>query len=276
MGRDSVTIIDNRNGKEYEVPIHYGTYPKYGATIDAMALRDIKIDDEDFGLLTYDPGFGNTCSCKSSITFIDGEKGILQYRGYPIQEIAERSTYVETSYLLLHGELPSRDQYREWTHDINRHRMIHENVKKFIDGFHYDAHPMAMLVGTVAGLASFYPNAKLIDDPDVRMRQIWRLIAKIPTMAAFAYRHSRGLPWAYPDDELSYAGNFLNMMFKGTEAKYVPDPVLERALDVLFILHIDHEQNCLTPSMNSGTCLTSPMWSSMRSTASLAPPCSGP
>ncbi|MEE8348887.1 MAG: citrate synthase [Acidobacteriota bacterium] len=247
--RDSLTVVDNRTGKEYEFPISYGTYPKYGASINGLELRNIKVSDDDFGLLTYDPGFSNTGACKSDITFVDGGKGILRYRGYPIEQLAEQSTYLETAYLIIFGELPTGEQLEQWTHNITHHTMIHEYTKKFMEGFHYDAHPMGMLVGTVGALSTFYPNAKNIFDTESRHKQIWRLIAKLPTIAAFAYRHNRGLPYAYPDNELSFTGNFLNMMFKATEARYQPDPVLSRALDVLFILHADHEQNCSTSAM---------------------------
>ncbi|MDQ7820384.1 MAG: citrate synthase [Armatimonadota bacterium] len=251
MGRDTLTITDNRTGKTYEIPIFYGTYPRYGAAIRAADLRQIKVSDDDFGLLSYDPAFTNTASCRSAITFIDGERGILRYRGYPIEQLAEHSTYLETAYLLLHGELPTRAELDAWVDEITHHTMIHESIKKFLDGFHYDAHPMGMLIGTVGALSTFYPEAKNIHDPAVRRKQIVRLIAKMPTIAAFAYRHSRGLPYAYPDNDLSYTGNFLNMLFKTTELKYTPNPVLERALDVLFILHADHEQNCSANAMRS-------------------------
>jgi citrate synthase len=214
-----------------------------------MDLRQIKAGDGDFGLVTYDPGFSNTACCKSAITFIDGEKGILEYRGYPIEQLAEKSSFVETAYLLLHGQLPTRRQLDEWTFHITHHTFIHENIKQLLDGFRYDAHPMGVFVSTLAGLSTFYPEAHQIHDAGVRERQIYRLIAKAPTLAAFAYRHSVGMPYAYPDNDLSYAGNFLNMMFKTTEAKYQPNPVLEHALDVLFILHADHEQNCSTNAM---------------------------
>ena len=244
MGKQTVTITDNRTGKTYEIPIEHGA-------IRAMDLRQIKVSEDDFGLMSYDPAFMNTASCKSTITFIDGEKGILQYRGYPIEQLAERSTFLETAYLILHGELPTRAQLDEWTYHITHHTMIHENIKKFMDGFHYDAHPMGILVGTVGALSTFYPDAKNIMDPANRKRQIYRLIAKMPTMAAFAYRHSLGMPYAYPDNDLTFAGNFLNMLFKMTEMKYKPNPVLERALDVLFILHADHEQNCSANAMRS-------------------------
>jgi len=251
MARDTLTITDNRTGKSYEVPVQYGLYPTYGAAIRAMDLRQIKVAEEDFGLLSYDPAFMNTASCQSRITFIDGEKGVLRYRGYPIEQLAERSTYLETAYLILHGELPTRKQLEEWTWNVTHHTMIHESVKKFLDGFHYDAHPMGMLVSTVGALSTFYPEAKNIRDAECRKKQIVRLIAKMPTLAAFAYRHSLGMPYAYPDNDLSYTGNFLNMLFKTTEVKYKPDPILEKALDVLFILHVDHEQNCSANAMRS-------------------------
>ncbi|MFQ5739291.1 MAG: citrate synthase [Acidobacteriota bacterium] len=250
-GKDSLFVIDNRTGKQYEIPIQYGTYPGYGASINSMYLRQIKVSEEDFGLLAYDPGYSNTASCRSAVTHIDGGKGVLRYRGYPIEQLAERGSYLETAYLLLVGELPCQLELKEWVRNITYHTMIHENIKKFMDGFHYDAHPMGILVGTVGALSTFYPDAKEIFDTAARQKQIWRLIAKMPTLAAFAYRHSRGLPYAYPDNDLSYCGNFLNMMFKTTELKYQPDPILEKALDVLFILHADHEQNCSTSSMRA-------------------------
>jgi citrate synthase len=209
------------------------------------------VSDDDFGLLSYDPAFMNTASCRSAVTFIDGDKGILRYRGYPIDQLAAQSTFLETAYLIIHGELPTRKQLDEWVYHITHHTMIHENIKKFMEGFHYDAHPMGMLVGTVGALSTFYPEAKNILDPANRQKQIYRLIAKMPTLAAFAYRHSLGMPYAYPDNDLSYSGNFLSMLLKTTELKYKPDPVLEKALDVLFILHVDHEQNCSANAMRS-------------------------
>jgi citrate synthase len=249
MGDDSLSITDNRTGKTYEIPIHYGTYPTCGAAIPALDLRQIRVSEEDFGLLTYDPGFTNTASCRSGITFVDGERGILRYRGHPIEQLAEQSTHLETAYLLLRGELPNEEELNEWTHEITQHTMILENVKKFMEGFRYDAHPMGILIGTVGALSTFYQEAKDVQDEESRRKQTTRLIAKMPTIAAFAYRHSRGLPYVYPDNDLSYTGNFLNMLWKATELKYEPDPVLERALDVLFILHADHEQNCSTSAM---------------------------
>jgi citrate synthase len=248
---DTLTITDNRTGKQYEVPIQYGTYPTYGAAIQASKLREIKATDDDFGLLSYDPGFVNTASCKSSITFLDGERGILRYRGYPIEQLATQSNYLEVAYLILNGELPSKEELEEWTWQITHHTIIHENIKRFMDGFRYDAHPMGALVGTVAAMSTFYPEAGKIKDVEIRTRQIFRLIAKMPTIAAFAYRHSIGMPYAYPDNDLSYTGNFLNMLFKMTEPKFSPDPVLERTLDILFILHADHEQNCSANAMRS-------------------------
>jgi len=244
MGRETLTVTDNRTGKSYEIPIRQGS-------IRATDLRQVKVSADDFGLLSYDPAFLNTAACESRITFIDGDRGVLLYRGYPIEQLAEGSTFLETAYLLLHGELPTREEAKGWVHEITHHTMIHENIKKFIDGFHHDAHPMGMLVGTIGALSTFYPEAKAIHDPAARGRQIVRLIAKMPTLAAFAYRHSRGLPYAYPDNELSYTGNFLNMLFKATELRYRPDPVLERALEVLFILHADHEQNCSAHAMRA-------------------------
>ena len=276
MGKDSLTITDNRTGKTYEVPIEYGTYPTYGASIPAKELRKIKASDDDFGLVTYDPGFTTTASCRSSITFIDGERGILRYRGYPIQELAEKSTYLETAYLILYGELPTEKQLDEWVRNITHHTMIHEYVKKFMEGFHYDAHPMGMLVGTVGALATFYPEAKNIHDEKAREKSIWRLIAKMPTIAGFAFRHSRGLPYAYPDNDLSFTGNFLNMLFKTTELRYEPDPVLEKALDVLFILHADHEQNCSANAMRSvGSSHSDPFSATAAAAAALYGPLHG-
>jgi citrate synthase len=246
---DTITLIDNRTGKRYELPIIYGTYPGYGASIPTGGLRQIKIDEEDFGLMGYDPGFTNTASCRSSITFIDGDKGTLRYRGYPIEELAESSSYLEASFLLINGELPVASNLEDWEDEITHHTIINEATKKFMDGFRYDAHPMGIFVGTVAALSTFYPECRDVNDPSSRLKQVSRLIAKVPTLAAFAYRHSKGMPYAYPDNDLSYAGNFLNMMFKMTEPRFEPNPILEKALDVLFILHADHEQNCSTSSM---------------------------
>ena len=242
--KDTLTIVDNRTGKQYELPIEHNT-------IRALDLRQIKVSANDFGIMTYDPAFMNTASCISRITFIDGDRGILRYRGYPIEQLAERSTYLEVAYLILYGELPRQADLDQWEWDITHHTFIHENIKKFIDGFHYDAHPMGMLIATIAALSTFYPEAKNILDAGARKQEAHRLIAKVPTIAAVAYRHSVGMPYVYPDNDLSYTGNFLNMMFKMTEVKYQPNPVLERALNVLFILHADHEQNCSTSAMRS-------------------------
>ena len=244
MAKDTITIVDNRTGRSYELPIFYGTYRTYGAAIKGADLRQIKVSEEDFGLMSYDPAFMNTASCKSAITFIDGERGILRYRGYPIEELAEKGNYLETAYLVLYGKLPVKSELERWVHDITFHTIVHENIKKFMDGFHHDAHAMGLFVSTVAALSTFYPDASNIFDPESRKIQTHRLIGKMPTLAAFAYRHSQGLPYAYPDNDLSYTGNFLNMLFKMAEPRYKPDPILERALDILFILHADHEQNC--------------------------------
>jgi citrate synthase len=241
-GAQTLTLRDDRTGKTYVIPVENGA-------IKATELRKIKTSPEDEGLLTYDPGFMATAAVKSAITYIDGDRGILRYRGYPIEELAEGRSFLEIAYLLLEGDLPTPEQLAKWTYEITHHTFIHENIKKFVDGFHHDAHPMGMLMSTVAALSTFYPEAKRISDADIRRAQIVRLIAKMPTIAAFAYRHARGLPYAYPDNDLGYAGNFLNMMWKTTELKYKPDPILEHALDVLFILHADHEQNCSTSAV---------------------------
>ncbi|MFY9529285.1 MAG: citrate synthase [Candidatus Acidiferrales bacterium] len=267
--RDTLTIIDNRNGKQYEIPITHDT-------IRAIDLRQIKIDDSDFGMMSYDPAFTNTAACTSKITFIDGDKGILRYRGYAIEELAEKSSYIETAYLMLHGELPERSQLDEWTYHVTHHTFIHESIKKFLDGFHYDAHPMGMLISTVAALSTFYPDAKDIFNADSRRKQTYRLIGKMPTLAAFAYRHSLGMPFAYPDNDLSYTGNFLNMLFRTTELKYRPNLTLERALDVLFILHADHEQNCSTSAMRGvGSSHVDPYSAIAAATAALYGPLHG-
>ena len=242
LASDTLTITDNRTGRTYEVPIKEGT-------IRALDLRQIKTDADDFGLMTYDPAFMNTAACRSSITFIDGDKGILEYRGYPIEQLAEKSSYVETAYLLLNGELPTKSELEQWQHTITHHTFLNENLKGVLDSFRYNAHPMGMLIAMISALGTFYPEAKNIGDKANRQRQIERLIAKMITIAAFEYRHMMGLPKVYPDNDLSYPGNFLNMMFKTTELKYKPQPALERALDVLFILHADHEQNCSTSAM---------------------------
>jgi citrate synthase len=241
MAAETLTVIDNRTGKQYEIPIKNGA-------IKATDLFQIRLTEDD-GIVSYDPGFMNTASCQSRITYIDGDKGILRYRGYPIEQVAEKGTYLETAYLILYGELPTKTQLADWTHHVTIHSIVHENIRKLIDRFHYDAHPMGMLVSAVGALSTFYPGAKKIFDPQSRRDQTYRLVGKLPTLAAFAYRHSLGLPYSYPDNDLSYTGNFLNMLFKMTEQKYKPNPILERALDVLFILHADHEQNCSTNAM---------------------------
>jgi citrate synthase len=269
MGGNSLTITDNRTGKHYEVGIDNGT-------IKAMDLRQIKVSEDDFGLMTYDPAFMNTASCKSRITFIDGDKGILEYRGYPIDQLAEKSTYLEVAYLLLHGELPTTSQLTEWTKNITYHTFINENIKKVMDGFHYNAHPMGMFESTLGALSTFYPDAKDIFDVESRWKQIYRLIAKVPTIAAFAFRHRIGMQYVYPDNDLGYEGNFLNMMFKTTELKYEPNKVLEHALTVLFILHADHEQNCSTNAMRSiGSAHTDPFSALSGAAAALYGPLHG-
>jgi citrate synthase len=241
---ETLTIVDNRTGKKYELPIQDGT-------IKAMDLRQIKVAEDDFGLMTYDPAFMNTANCRSSITYIDGDKGILRYRGYPIEQLAEDSDYLETAYLILNGELPTGTQQAVFTEQMTMHTMLHENVKKFMEGFRYDAHPMGIFLSTVGALSTFYPDAKRITDAASRQLQITRLIAKAPTIAAYAYRHIVGRPYIYPDNDLSYTGNFLNMLFSTPADKYHPNDVLARALDVLFILHADHEQNCSTSAMRN-------------------------
>ncbi|MDQ3803125.1 MAG: citrate synthase [Acidobacteriota bacterium] len=267
--RDTLTITDNRTGKQYEIPVEHGA-------IRATDLRQIKAGDDDFGLMTYDPAFMNTASCKSTITYIDGDRGELEYRGYPIEQLAEQSSYLEVAYLLLYGELPTAEQLKRWTWNITHHTFINENIKKVLDGFHHSAHPMGMFEAMVAALSTFYPEAKNIKDDSCRWKQIHRLIAKVPTIAAFAYRHRTGLFYAYPDNDLSYEGNFLNMMFKTTELKYQPNPVLERALSVLFILHADHEQNCSTNAMRSiGSAETDPYSSLAGAAAALYGPLHG-
>jgi citrate synthase len=238
-GGDTLTITDNRTGESYEVEVTDGT-------VRAMDLRQIKVSEDDFGLMAYDPAFTNTASCRSAITFIDGEAGVLEHRGYSIEQLCERSSYLEVAYLLIFGELPTQPQLDRWVYDVTHHTFVHEDIKKFLEGFRYDAHPMGMLLASVGALSTFYPDAKHIDDPEERYMAAIRLIAKMPTLAAFAYRHNMGLPYVYPDNDLSYPGNFLSMMFKKTEVQYEPDPRLERALDILFILHADHEQNCST------------------------------
>lgn len=269
MAKETLTITDNRTGKTYEIPITH-------ETIRAIDLRQIKVSDDDFGIMSYDPAFTNTASCKSRITFIDGDKGILMYRGYPIEQLAEKSNYLETAYLILYGELPTKSQYNQWVRDITHHTFIHEKIKKFMDGFRHDAHPMGMLLGTLGALSTFYPDAKDIFNPTSRMIQIQRLIAKMPTLAAFAYRFSRGLPYVYPNNDLSYPANFLGMLFKMSEERYRGHPVIEKALDVLFILHADHEQNCSANAMRSvGSSQVDPFSATAAAVAALYGPLHG-
>ncbi|MFN2613032.1 MAG: citrate synthase [Solirubrobacterales bacterium] len=241
---ESLSVTDNRTGTSYELPITDGT-------VKAMDLRQIKVKEDDFGLMAYDPAFTNTASCRSAITYIDGDEGILQHRGYSIEQLCEHSTYLEVAYLLAFGELPTTRQLEEWTYDITHHTFVHENMKKFVEGFRFEAHPMGMLLASVGALSTFYPGAKDLDDPTERYMATIRLIAKMPTLAAFAYRHNAGLPYIYPDNDLSYSENFLSMLFKMTEFQFKPDPRLSKALDVLFILHADHEQNCSTAAVRS-------------------------
>jgi citrate synthase len=243
-GRGTLSVTDNRTGRSYEIEITDGT-------VRSTDFRQIKVSDDDFGLMTYDPAYMNTASCRSEITFLDGEAGVLEYRGYPIEQLAEQSTYLEVAYLLVHGELPTSKELEDWIGEITIHTFVHENVKGFMQGFRHDAHPMGMLLGSVGALSTFYPDANDIKDPENRHIQTIRLIAKMPTLAAFAYRHNMGMPYVYPDNDLAYSGNFLSMMYKMTELKYEPDPRLERALDILFILHADHEQNCSTSAVRS-------------------------
>src|SRR5881398_4108082 len=244
MASPTLTITDNRTGKRYDLPIEHDA-------IRATDLAQIRVAPGEPGLVSYDPALLNTAACKSKVSYIDGERGILRYRGYPIEELAEKSSFLETAYLIVKGELPTTSHFRMWQYNIKMHTLVHENLKQFIQGFRYDAHPMGILIGTVGALSTFYPEAKHVTDLESRRVQTRRLIGKMPTIAAFAYRHSRGLPYVYPDNDLSYTGNFLSMMFKMTELKYKPDPVLERALDVLFILHADHEQNCSSTTMRA-------------------------
>lgn len=268
--KNALTIRDNRTGREYESTIERGA-------IRALDLRSIKASDTDFGLLSYDPGYQNTASCESAITYIDGDAGILRYRGYPIEELAEKKTHLEVAYLLIYGRLPGKNELEEWVHNVTYHTLVHENVKKFMDGFRHDAHPMGMLVSTLAALSTFYPEAKSVHDPKLRELQIHRLVGKIPTIAAFAYRHSTGMAYIYPNNDLSYPGNFLAMMFRPSwTASYTPDPVLAKALDTLFVLHADHEQNCSTSTMRMvGSSLPDPYVCSAAAAAALYGPLHG-
>jgi citrate synthase len=269
MPQDTLTITDNRTGQSYAIPIENGT-------IRAMDLRKIKTEAEDFGLMTYDPAFMNTASCKSAITFIDGDRGILRYRGYPIDILAEHCTYLEVAYLLLFGELPSANELKTWVHDITHHTMLHETTKKFMEGFRDNAHPMAMLVSTIAALSTVYPDSKNIHDPVTRLLQIKRLIGKVPSIAAMSYRHISGFPYIYPDNDLTYTENFMNMLWKMVEPKYVANPVIARALDILFILHADHEQNCSTNAMRAvGSSHADPYLATASAAAALSGPLHG-
>ncbi len=269
MGKEALSIIDQRTQAAYEIPIHDGT-------IRAMDLRQIKTGPDDFGLMTYDPAFMNTASCRSSVTFIDGDKGILRYRGYPIEQLAEKCTFLEVAYLVLFGDLPTESQLKEWVADITCHTMLHETTKKFLEGFRYDAHPMGMLASTVAALSTVYPDARNVLDPKSRALQIRRLIGKMPTIAAYTYRHSLGYPYVYPDNELSYTANFMNMLWKMVEPKYTANPVLARALDILFILHADHEQNCSANTMRAvGSSQADPFLATAAACAALSGPLHG-
>ena len=269
MPQDTLTITDNRTGQNYTLPVENGT-------IRAMDLRKIKTGADDFGLMTYDPAFMNTASCRSAITFIDGDKGILRYRGYPIDVLAQHCTYLEVAYLLLNGELPKPAELKSWVKDITLHTMLHESTKKFMEGFRDNAHPMAMLVSTVAALASVYPESKNIHDPATRLLQIKRLVGKMPSIAAMSYRHSVGFPYVYPDNDLTYPENFMNMLWKMVEPKYVANPVIARALDILFILHADHEQNCSTNAMRAvGSSQADPYLTTAAAAAALSGPLHG-
>ncbi len=266
---ETLTITDNRTGKQYEIPITDGT-------IRAIDLRQIKVDPEEFGMMSYDPAFMNTASCHSRVTFIDGDKGILRYRGYPIEQLAERSNFVETAYLLINGELPTQPELDSWTDELNQHTILHENIKKFMEGFRYDAHPMGIFLSTVGALSTFFPDAKKVLDTQSRRMQIARLVAKVPSIAAYAHRHSIGRPYVYPDPRLSFIGNFMSMLYRGVEPQYQPHPVLERALDILFILHADHEQNCSTSAMrNIGSSQADPFSSLAGAAAALYGPLHG-
>ena len=269
MTQNALTITDNRTNLTYNLPIEK-------ETVRAMDLRQIKTGPEDFGLMTYDPAFMNTASCRSGITFIDGERGILRYRGYPIEVLAEHCSFLEVAYLILFGDLPSEVELKNWVNDITHHTMLHESTKKFMEGFHHDAHPMAMLVSTVAALSTVYPEARDIHDPDNRLLQIKRLIGKMPSIAAMSYRHSLGFPYVYPDNDLNYAENFMNMLWRMVEPKYVANPVLARALDILFILHADHEQNCSANVMRSvGSSHADPYLTTAAAAAALSGPLHG-
>ncbi len=269
MAEETLTITDNRTGKSYTVPLFKGT-------LRAMELRHIKTNGDDFGLMTYDPAFLNTASCESAITYIDGDRGILEYRGYPIEDLAEHCTFLEVAYLIIQGELPTEEQYADWTNRILRHTLLHESTKKFMEGFRYDAHPMGMLVSTVAALSTVYPEAKEVHDPANRMRQMARLIAKMPSISAYSYRHAFGRYYVYPDNDLGYIENYMNMLWRRVEPKYVANPILARALDLLFTLHADHEQNCSTNVMRAvGSALADPYLSVAAAASALSGPLHG-
>ena len=269
MPQDSLNITDNRTGKSYTIPVENGT-------IRALDLRKIKTGPEDFGLMTYDPAFTNNASCKSAITYIDGDRGILRYRGYPIEVLAEHCSYLEVAYLLLFGELPTESELKGWVFEITHHTMLHETTKKFMEGFRDNAHPMAMLVSTIAALSTVYPDSKNVHDPATRLLQIKRLIGKMPSIAAFSYRHLVGFPYIYPDNDLTYTENFMNMLWKMVEPKYVANPVLARALDILFVLHADHEQNCSTNTMRAvGSSQADPYLATSAAAAALSGPLHG-
>ena len=269
MPEDTLSITDSRTGKTYQIPQKDGT-------VRAMDLRQIKVEADEFGMMSYDPAYMNTAACTSRVTYLDGDRGILHYRGYPIEELAEHCSYLEVAYLLLSGELPSDTELSQWVEYVGHHRLLHENLKKFMDGFHYDAHPMGMMISTVAALSTFYPEAKNIKDGEVRRLQVLRLVGKMPTIAAYAFRHSRGLPYVYPDNDLSYTENFINMLWRRTEPRYVSSPIMARALDVLFILHADHEQNCSTSVMRAvGSAQADPYVATAAACAALSGPLHG-
>jgi citrate synthase len=269
MPKDTLSVVDNRTGKSYELPIE-------NETIRAMDLRQIKTSPDDFGMMTYDPAFMNTAACRSSITFIDGDKGILRYRGYDIAELAENCDFLQVAYLIIHGNLPTPAEEQQWTYEIKRRMFVYENIKKFMEGFHYDAHPMGMLASTVAALSTFYPDSKDVRNPEMQMASIYRLLGKMPIIAAYAYRHRKGLPYVYPDTDLSYTENFMNMLWKKSELKYLANPVLARAHDVLWILHADHEQNCSAATMRSvGSSEADPFLSASAACSALSGPLHG-
>jgi citrate synthase len=269
MNTATLTIRDNRTDASYTLPVNDGT-------VRAIDLRKIKTGTGNFGLMSYDPAFMNTASCRSAITFIDGDRGILQYRGYPIEQLAENCSFLEVAYLILFAELPDPGQLADWVDQIKHHTMLHENIKKFMDGFHHDAHPMGMLVSTIAALSTFYPDARRIEDAEIRRLQVLRLIGKVATIAAYAYRHSMGLPYVYPDNDLSYTENFMNMLWKKVEPKFVANPILAQALDILFILHADHEQNCSTSVMRGvGSAHADPFVTTAAAAAALSGPLHG-